>query len=99
MKLYLDDVRSTPAGWTRAYTAKEAIAYLETGKVTDISFDHDLGPEEAGTGYQVANWIEEQAYLGKLPPLGWGVHSANPVGYQNISRAMESAERFWLGVK
>ena len=55
-----DDVREAPAGWTRAYTAREAIALLEAGGVVEISLDHDLGDEATcGTGYEVACWIEE----------------------------------------
>ena len=41
MKLYLDDVRETPENWVRAYNAREAIEYLKTGKVVEISLDHD----------------------------------------------------------
>lgn len=96
MKLYLDDVRPTPEGFEiRVYTALEAIRRLRDGGVTFISFDHDLGPEENGTGYTVACWIEEQAAQGKLGRIGWAIHSANPVGRRNIEAAMQSAERFW----
>lgn len=62
MRVYLDDERPTPEGWTRAYTAQEAINFLETGIVTHLSLDHDLGPEEAGTGYDVCKWVEENVF-------------------------------------
>lgn len=42
----LDDERSTPEGWHRVYWPEEAIALLETGNVTHISLDHDLGDDE-----------------------------------------------------
>jgi hypothetical protein len=93
MKLYLDDVRPTPAWFdARAYTATEAIDMLKTGTVTFISFDHDLGEHENGTGYDVAVWIEEQACTvpGFIVPE-YVVHSANPVGRTNIESAMRSA--------
>lgn len=95
MRLYLDDLRITPSDYdARAFTAAEAIAMLETGKVEMISFDHDLGPETAGTGYDVARWIEEQAHTNPdfMVPE-WLVHSANPVGAGNIHRAMLAAHR------
>ena len=95
MKLYLDDERQTPYGWARAFTAPEAIALLAAGGVDAISLDHDLGPPEAGTGYDVAAWIEEQAAVGVLAPLKWSVHSANPVGRTRMEAAMRSADRFW----
>ena len=44
MRVYLDDVRKTPEGFTdRVYTAAQAIALLQTGNVEFISLDHDLG--------------------------------------------------------
>lgn len=97
MRLYLDDIRPTPIGFThRAYTAREAILMLETGAVTFISFDHDLGPETAGTGYEVARWIEEQAFTAGFHVPDWAIHSANPVGARNIEQAMVSARRATL---
>ena len=94
-KLFLDDVRDTPNGWVRAFTAPEAIALLAAGGIDEISLDHDLGEGEAGTGYDVAVWIEEQAALGQLAPIRWSIHSANPVGRARMEAALRSAERFW----
>ncbi len=93
MKLYLDDERKTPAGWMRAYTVQEAIKYLESGEVTEISLDHDLGTEE--DGHDVALWVEVHADDGSLPRLKWNVHSANPAGASRMRAALESADRFW----
>jgi len=96
IRLWLDDVRSMPSPYNfHAKTSQEAIEKLKTGKVTHMSFDHDLGPEEAGTGYDVAKWIEEAAYNKEISKIAWRVHSANPIGAKNIERAMQSAERFW----
>lgn len=69
MKVYLDDERAPPDGWLRVLWPSEAIELLKTGKVTDLSLDHDLGDDERGTGYDVVLWIEEQAALhGFVPP-------------------------------
>jgi hypothetical protein len=76
-------------------TADECIEMLKSGRVSSISLDHDLGPEEAGTGYDVAVWIEEAAYNKGIPKLGMRVHSANPVGRKNMERALINAERFF----
>jgi len=76
-------------------TAPEAIQLLENGNVASISLDHDLGPDENGSGYDVAKWIEEQAYHGNLPRLQWAVHSDNPVGVKNMRAALEQANKFW----
>lgn len=108
--LWLDDIRPMPEGYNiHAKSAKEAIEHLKTGKVTKISLDHDLGlveieiagikrakeDENAPTGYDVAKWIEEAAYLGKIGRLEWDVHSANPIGAKRISEAMRMADQFW----
>lgn len=77
MKVFLDDERTTPEGWTRVYWPSEAIQLLESGQVQEISLDHDLGDDARGTGYDVVLWIEEAVALrGFVPPV-MRVHSAN----------------------
>lgn len=94
MRVWLDDLRQMPEGFDRhVRTAEEAIALLSTKKVTHISFDHDLGEKQSG--YDVATWIEQQAFTMNLPRLTWQVHSMNPVGADRIRMAMESADRSW----
>ena len=53
MKLYLDDERKHRQGCVRVFWPDEAIAWLKTGAVTEISLDHDLGDDNRGTGYDV----------------------------------------------
>ena len=77
MKVYLDDERATPEGWTRVYWPSEAVELLKSGRVTEISLDHDLGNDERGTGYDVVLWIEEQVVLHGFVPPKMSVHSAN----------------------
>ncbi len=104
MKIWLDDERdpkdpfiqkefgaSSDMLWVK--TAPEAIAYLSTGKVTYISLDHDLCAN--ATGYDVATWIEAQAFAGELPKLNWDVHTQNSVGYQKIVTALANADKYW----
>ena len=77
MRVFLDDERNTPEGWIRVYWPDEAIELLKTGKVTEISLDHDLGDDDRGTGYDVVLWIEEAVFSnGFIPPV-IKVHSAN----------------------
>ena len=93
-RVWLDDVRPAPQGWTRAYTAREAIALLETGGVVEISLDHDLGDEATcGTGYQVATWVEEAVVTRGFMPPTIHIHSANVVGRERMQRAIESIDR------
>lgn len=95
MRIYLDDERSTPDGWIRAYTAPEAIVMLEGGEVTHLSLDHDLGPAKAGTGYDVCLFVEQKVFERAfqfnnpfIPPV-MTVHSANPVGRQRMELAIQ----------
>lgn len=77
MRVYLDDERTPPPGWTLVRWPDEAIALLETGEVTDLSLDHDLGDDARGTGYDVIVWIEEAVVTRGFAPPRIAVHSAN----------------------
>nr|WP_200872752.1 cyclic-phosphate processing receiver domain-containing protein [Polycyclovorans algicola] len=86
----MDDERQTPGGWDRVYWPDEAIALLETGAVTEISLDHDLGDDARGTGYDVVLWIEEAvATRGFIAPRVL-VHSANSSARQKMALGIQS---------
>jgi hypothetical protein len=92
MILWLDDIREP---WRHGFlncewakTADEAIALLQTGKVTFASLDHDLSiddtmgmPKGEKTGYSVICWMEKNNVW---PQDGVRVHSMNPVGRQKM---------------
>jgi hypothetical protein len=98
MKVWLDDRRSPPgSGWVWVKTPEEAIELLETGDVSEISLDHDLGlldrvPE--ATGYDVVVWIERQvATEGFVPPEVITVHSSNSSAAPKMERGIASIRR------
>jgi hypothetical protein len=96
MKVFLDDRREAPdASWTLVRTPAEAIALLESGEVTEISFDHDLDFEDGQElcGYDVLVWIEERVALHGFDPPRMSVHSANPPGHERLLRGIEAIER------
>jgi hypothetical protein len=96
VRVWLDDLRPMPIGFDlHARTAEEAIEIIESGRVSEISLDHDLGSEENGTGYEVAKFIEEGAYHGYVAFMEVKVHSANPVGAKNIQACIDNANHFW----
>lgn len=83
---------------TAIKTAWECIALLQTGKVTDISLDHDLGCDhyvEPNNGYHVAKEIERLAYEGLIPRMNVWVHTQNPVGRKDIWAALRNADKYW----
>ena len=95
MKVYLDDVRPTPTGWIRTYTSDETINLLKTGRVTDLSLDHDLGYlNDEDTGYKVVLWLEEQVFInGFIPPINITVHSDNSSAVQKMVSGIASINR------
>ncbi|PUE06880.1 hypothetical protein B9Z51_13210 [Limnohabitans sp. T6-5] len=92
MKVFLDDERSTPEGWVRVYWPDEAIALLQTGQVTEISLDHDLGDDARGTGYDVVLWVEEAVHLRAFVPPRMHVHSANAAARARMLAGIASIE-------
>ena len=92
--LYLDDIRFPQ--YVNEYIIvrnyKEAVEFVEMyGIPRQISFDHDLGMDEDGnilpSGYDFAKWLVEMGMNGRytIPEdFEFTVHSANPVGKENI---------------
>ncbi len=80
--------------WVRVYWPVEAIALLKTGKVEELSLDHDLGDDERGTGYDVVLWIEEAVMLHGFKPPRISVHSANASARTKMLNGIHSIERF-----
>ena len=93
MKVYLDDERETPQGWTRVYWPDEAIKLLKSGQVEEISLDHDLGDDARGTGYDVLLWIEEEVILNSFNPPTIKIHSANESARIKMELAVRSITR------
>lgn len=94
MKVYLDDKRTAPPGWTRVRWPSEAIELLKTGNVEALSLDHDLGDDQRGTGYDVLVWLEKHVARGELlPPATLKVHSVNVSARTKMEQAIDSIRR------
>ena len=78
MKIWLDDVRPAPDGWTHVLTAEEVISILETTEVDEISLDNDLGYSNM-TGSELIEWMERELSLNlRMPPKTIHVHTGCP---------------------
>lgn len=95
MKIFLDDVREAPAGWTLMHKIEEVQAALLAGPVEALSLDHDLGyqmddpddaPKYMKTGYDLCLWMAEQKRWPLTPPV---IHSMNPVGRRNMQSVID----------
>jgi hypothetical protein len=84
MRLYLDDRRPAPPGWTLARSADEAIAFLRQGDVTELSLDYDLGDPHFGTGMDVLDWLENAVATGKVRLPELTAHSGLPLGRRRL---------------
>jgi len=93
MKVYLDDERQAPEGWSQTRWPDETILLLKSGKVTHLSLDHDLGDDERGTGYDVLLWLEESVLSGFEPPANITIHSANASAWTKMGQAIDSIHR------
>ena len=93
-KLYLDDVRNPKTnGWTIVRNYEEFVKHIEENGLPDeISFDHDLG-EDIKTGYDCAKWLCNYCWTNGIPIPTYNVHSANPVGRDNIIGVLKSFEQ------
>ena len=56
-RLWVDDLRPAPPGWTWAKSSAAAIELLDEGEFAAISLDHDLGGED--TTRPVVLWLCE----------------------------------------
>jgi hypothetical protein len=93
-RLFIDDIRDpVSSSWVIARASADAIALLETrGCPFEISFDHDLGGADTAM-VVVKRLIEMDLDAGGhyIPnDFTFSVHSANPVGRENIARLLHS---------
>jgi hypothetical protein len=104
-KLYLDDVRCPKTeGWDIVRTYDDFVSWItKNGLPDEVSFDHDLAeinydPKtytesfkyEEKTGYDAAKWMCEYCWTNGLPIPEYNVHSANPVGRDNILQLLKN---------
>jgi hypothetical protein len=101
-KLFIDDERWPKEGtgpWTICRCSYDAIEMIkELGMPEEIAFDHDLGlavdendNEYFDTTMKLIHWIIDEHYdNGLVIPSNFTftVHSANPIGAQNIKELM-----------
>ena len=82
MKLFVDDLRIPPDGWSLARTNDAAIRALHTWHVDEISIEHDIS--QSKRGYELETFMPVVYYLALMPettrPKIIRIHTANPAG-------------------
>lgn len=102
MKIWHDDIRKPPEGWTWARTNTQAIALFLSHEIEAISLDHDLGLQDEDpdapaaelgrgtslhTGYDLVEWMIATHHL----PESITIHSWNPDGAKRMAAALQDA--------
>jgi hypothetical protein len=106
-QLYLDDLRMphqsgyVDSEWTIVRNLEDFKKHVLTYGVPNIvSFDHDLGENAQGnelpSGYDAVKWLSNFDQKFSRTPGNWEirVHSANPVGRENILGYYNSYKKF-----
>lgn len=95
LRVWLDDdvvEREAPEGWTHLITAREVCFLLITGRVVELSLDHDLSDDQRyGKGVQVIDFLDDQqGQHGRSlwPRNGITLHTGNSHGRDSMSRAI-----------
>jgi hypothetical protein len=93
LRLWLDDERPAPEGWTACRWPYHVIAHLKRGGVDEVSLDHDLGDDVYADGYDVLLWIEREVVTHGYRPPTIRIHTANPAARVRMLAAVEAIER------
>lgn len=96
LKLFVDDFRKCPEGWVVARTVTEAIRFIATQSIKEVSLDHDIACEPA-VGGSHTSWetfepvarylalLNEMYKLTNTVPIEIKIHTANPQGGKKMA--------------
>lgn len=87
MKLFVDDNREAPEGWTLAKTITDACRAIATFQFDEISLDHDI------EGYEQENFTPVAYFIGALYQIRHTIpkitlHTGNPVGAERMKQIL-----------
>lgn len=99
-KIYLDDERTPKtSGWHIIRSYAEFVKTIKLhGMPVEISFDHDIASYDTDgkeqTGLDAARFIVDYCMDNNLPCPDFNIHSANPIGAENIKSLLEHFKRY-----
>lgn len=90
-KAWVDDCRLAPFGWIHLPNYDMTMKFMmrTKGNVSVLSLDHDLG--EKKTGYDILLWMIDNNWW---PADEIRIHTANPVGRDNMTYAINRHSPF-----
>ncbi len=98
IKIWVDDFRPKPVDYDVAlHSVNDVIAYLDLIRDNTVNvlldLDHDAGDfiSDGGDYIRILDWIEETGFISANSDihLMFHIHSANPVGRENMQRVIE----------
>lgn len=100
MKIWVDDLRPTPEGYVGFDTTNGALRFIVThiDEVEVIDLDHDMGGNFGGDCINIMTELERichssapkwEGYKEHIEKIKFRLHSANPVGVQNMRAVIE----------
>lgn len=96
MKIWIDDVRPTPDGYTGFMTTNAALRFIRQNynMIDEISLDHDAGDcaKDGGDYIEVLKELERLTRVHKMDfsHIKFSLHSANPVGVTNMRAIIQT---------
>jgi hypothetical protein len=94
IRIWVDDIRSTPEGYVPAKSVNEAISIVEKAEkqgdmIEVLDLDHDLGDyaSDGGDAIKLLDYLAERGTFYQVR-----IHTANPVGRANMERMIS---RYW----
>lgn len=103
MKLYVDDIREAPQGWTLARTISDAVTLIRnySEEITEVSLDHDISIPVKVEGklynrpspdtFKVVAHVCAMQWYGLSKAPRFYTHSSNPEGRQAIVNILSYA--------
>lgn len=102
-KLWIDDIRPAPNGYIWCKSTNEALRTMfkyRFNEISEINLDHDAGDyaKDGGDFIEVLKELERLTHLDSLKGAFWRnkvteytfvLHSANPVGVENMRRIIQ----------
>lgn len=97
MKLWIDDVREAPVGYLWCKSTRDALRKIVLeypNEIELIDLDHDAGDyaTDGGDFIEVLKELERLSRMNKMDfsHIKFRLHSANPVGVQNMRAIIEA---------
>lgn len=92
-KYYFDNIENVFSATSyNKFVALLNYLYMKYGHIDEIWFDHDLG-DESKSGYDCAKYLIDFCDKYNLTIPQYHIHSANPIGRQNIESYIKSYQK------